>query len=114
VPIHVRYWGQSGHDADIAQCPLLTQSGHLLNSDVTTSSGRAEPATMLPAKPGSAMRRRDFIKGIAGSATVWTYAARAQQPAMPVIGYLSTGTPESDAAPFLAAFREGLRVSVSV
>ena len=57
------------------------------------------------------MRRRDFIKGIAGSATVWTYAARAQQPAMPVIGYLSTGTPESDAAPFLAAFREGLRVT---
>jgi len=50
------------------------------------------------------MRRRDFIKGIAVS-TTWPLAARAQQPAMPVIGYLGSFAPTGT---FLAAFRKGL------
>jgi ABC-type uncharacterized transport system substrate-binding protein len=54
------------------------------------------------------MRRRQFFKVIIGSAAMWPLAAQAQQSAMPVIGYLSTGTPETDAIPFLAAFRQGL------
>ena len=53
------------------------------------------------------MRRRDFITIIAGSATTWPLAARAEQPAIPVIGYLYAGSPESSTQR-VAAFRKGL------
>jgi len=53
------------------------------------------------------MRRRDFIKAIVGSAIPWSFAARAQQSAMPVIGFLCATTAQGYAAE-LAAFRQGL------
>jgi len=53
------------------------------------------------------MRRRDFIKGIAGAAAAWPLAAREQQPAMPVVGFVYPGTPELSAG-VVAAFRKGL------
>jgi putative tryptophan/tyrosine transport system substrate-binding protein len=53
------------------------------------------------------VRRRDFIKVIAGSPVVWPLAARAQQPAMPVIGFLSFRS-ANESAGAEAAFREGL------
>src|SRR6516165_2762493 len=53
------------------------------------------------------MRRRDFISLVGGSAVAWPPAARAQQPAIPVIGYLNPGSPESD-APRLTGLRRGL------
>ena len=52
------------------------------------------------------MRRRDFIAGL-GSTAAWPVAARAQQPAMPVIGLLMTTSQEANLGR-LAAFREGL------
>jgi putative ABC transport system substrate-binding protein len=54
------------------------------------------------------MRRRDFIKAVAGSAMTWPVGARSQQPATPVIGFLNTGFP-AERAPFVAAFRQGLK-----
>ena len=52
------------------------------------------------------MRRRDFIKVTVGSAAAWPLMARAQQPAMRVIGILSPDTP---ASPFVEALRVGLQ-----
>ena len=55
------------------------------------------------------MRRRDFIKAIAGSATAWPLVASAQQPSkLPTIGFLGTATP-SDMSQWVAAFVHRLR-----
>jgi putative ABC transport system substrate-binding protein len=53
------------------------------------------------------MRRRDFITLVGGSAVAWPLAARAQQTAMPVVGYLSQGSAESDDVR-VTALRRGL------
>ena len=54
------------------------------------------------------MRRRDFIKGIGGSAVAtWPFTAGAQRPAMPVIGFIRDGSAESNAR-WLVGFHKGL------
>jgi putative ABC transport system substrate-binding protein len=53
------------------------------------------------------LKRRELITLLGGTAAAWPLAVRAQQPALPVIGYLSIGTPRFDAMR-LAALREGL------
>jgi hypothetical protein len=56
------------------------------------------------------MRRRQFIAFLGSSVAGWGVAARAQQQAMPVIGYLNFATPEGFSG-YLRALRQGLKES---
>src|SRR5262245_14832720 len=77
----------------------------------TASSWRGiVPSTHL-AREGSmtvAIGRRDLLAALGGAAVSWPVAARAQQSAMPVIGFMSARSPE-DSVHVVEAFRRGLK-----
>src|SRR6266478_4429805 len=66
---------------------------------------------MTPNRRGhmaSHIERRKFLATLGGAAVAWPLAVRAQQPAMPVVGFLNSASP-GGYVPMVAAFRQGLK-----
>src|SRR6516162_2857899 len=59
------------------------------------------------------MKRREFISLVGGTVATWPLAAHAQQPAMPIIGFLDSKSPEASAH-LVAEFRRGLNGSAFI
>ena len=103
-------------------CPLLAQSGHGLVHRTCPLSGAKRTCWRCGPLPdhawelyhpgvqasGATMRRREFISFIGGAAAAWPLAARAQQPAMPVLGFIN-GANAKGYTNQLDAFLNGLR-----
>src|SRR5262249_11176069 len=92
--------------------PADAAAGHPPAGSETQGRQRAgidDPSDIpRPRRPGDRMTRREFITLIGGAAAAWPLAVRAQQPALPVIGYLSGASRESNDYR-MPPIRQGLR-----
>jgi hypothetical protein len=90
---------------------LVVHRGNDFDADFSPLSNCSfEPLQCRLLSLGADMQRREFITFLGGTAVAWPLAAHAQQPALPVIGFLNTASP-GPLRQQIAAFHEGLKQS---